>query len=111
MSKVKVLRNDDAGALELDINNFIKDKKLVDIKISTDVIKTYEGIRIWTTAVIVYEDDDHNPLEHPESYVDDVMSMICDMTEAQITKLTNEITSYVTAPIEYRISRKQGKSE
>lgn len=57
MNKVKVLRNDDGVGLELDINNFIKDKKLVDIKISTDVTnQPFEGTKIWTTVIIIYED-------------------------------------------------------
>lgn len=57
MSKVHIFRNDDAVAIEQDINNFIKDKKLVDIKIGTDVTsRAYEGTKIWTTVIIIYED-------------------------------------------------------
>ena len=110
MAKVYIFRNYDADELEKNINEFLADKELVDIKINTvpenDVLN---GFRLWTTAVVIYEEK-HNPLAHPESYVDDVMSMICDMTDAQITKLTSEITSYVDSPIEYRMSRKRGKS-
>lgn len=57
MAKVYIFRNYDADELEKNINEFLADKELVDIKINTvpesDVLS---GFRLWTTAVVIYEE-------------------------------------------------------
>lgn len=57
MAKVYIFRNYDADELEKNINGFLADKELVDIKINTvpenDILN---GFRLWTTAVVIYKD-------------------------------------------------------
>ena len=93
MAKVQIYRNDDARKLENDINRFIDDKELIDIKIETNLVKELTGTSIYTTAVIIYED--HNPLAHPERYLDDTMAIVDDMTMAQRKELLKYLENVI----------------
>lgn len=57
MAKVYIFRNYDADELEKNINEFLADKELVDIKINTvpenDILNSF---RLWTTAVVIYNE-------------------------------------------------------
>jgi hypothetical protein len=57
MAKVYIFRNYDADELEDNINEFIADKELIDIKINTTLAPdALNGLRLWTTAVVIYEE-------------------------------------------------------
>lgn len=57
MRKVRIFREYDMGDLERCINDFIKDKEVVDIKISSVSVPNFQTTKtLWTTAVVIYED-------------------------------------------------------
>jgi hypothetical protein len=53
MTKVKLIVNGDGFEFERDVNDFIKDKKVIDIKHTIDT----NTLWIYHHALIIYEED------------------------------------------------------
>ena len=90
--KVFFMQESSLTALEKSVNDFIKDKKVINISFDSNpatmvggaVTGNHHVTALAYTVLIQYEDDsEHNPLAHPESYVGDAIAMIDDMTHAQ----------------------------
>jgi len=94
MKKVWICRSDDLSLLQDAINDFIEDKELIDVKINT-IERGRQDRTCYTTAVIIYEDGVSNPLAHPESYLDDAMAIVDDMTRAQRVELLKYLADKV----------------
>lgn len=55
--KVKIVDDIDAPSLEDKINNFIKDKDVIDIKYQIDSCQVNLGLVITISALIMYKED------------------------------------------------------
>lgn len=55
--EIKIFGGTDIFELEREANEFIKDKKVVDIKVSQSSVETYTKQKPAITLVVLYEDE------------------------------------------------------
>lgn len=100
MRKVYIFRNCDLEELEKNINDFIKDKELIDIKVDsvTAAPDMLMGPRIWITAMIIYEEKKTEP-----TIEERLLEIIHDMDDELLRKALGFMTNKLQErhPIEY----------
>ena len=105
MKQVYFYRSDSLHDVENHVNDFAKEHNVIDVKFDSIVRdKGTDYEEVVTTAMVVYEDgveSEHNPLTHPESYVDDAIAMIDDMTHAQRAEVYKHLENRIKCNREF----------